>query len=102
MSPYQCSSADQLYMDINASCKLAQCKTHRSEQNLQRQEVCTDRGTDTGKHTIRKMHVGRNGLMIQSSSNRLMTRWSANTKQKVAAVWYSGHHDTDSGQDVRL
>ena len=64
--------------------------------------MCTDRGTDTGKHTIRKMHVGRNGLMIQSSSNRLMTRWSANTKQKVAAVWYSGHHDTDSGHDVRL
>jgi hypothetical protein len=37
---------------------LPQCKPHRNEQKLQGQELCTDWEAATGKHTIRKRHVG--------------------------------------------
>ena len=83
---------------------LPQCKTHRTEQNLQGQEVCTDRGTATGKRTVGKIEVGSNSLMIQSSPNRLMNKVEYKNKPKWqrSRVWYGSHRDKDSGHNVRL
>jgi hypothetical protein len=59
---------------------------HGATIKIQGQELCTDRGKAIGEQTIERMEVGCNGLMIQSSPNRVMTKWSANKKPKVAAV----------------